>query len=185
MGTVVTERQRKFAVAYSRLANATRAAIEAGYSVKSAPTTGSQLIRNPQVQALIESSRVRRDVHADQTYQQLIAIANASMKLANESLNDPGVTNRERLLMLEGAGRQVERVARCEGLMVEIPTRPDEGRMTLQSLAQKLRKGVEFVQTAPAKVELREVSATVIESREVVLPAPQVEDPKNGNGHAA
>lgn len=184
---------RKFAVAYARLANATRAAIEAGYSPKAAGQQGCLLLKNPNIIALIEANRVRRDVHADQTYQQLIALANAGMKLANDALNDPASDRREKVFVLEGARRAVETVARCEGLMVEVPSRPDEGRLTLQNLAQKLRKGIELVKAptqvlpAPPKVEVLEIDLQPIASPQqpigVNLDAPAALPTSNGNSN--
>jgi len=51
MGKALTIRQKKFAAAYMVSTNATRAAIEAGYSEKSAPAQGHQLLNKPQVKA--------------------------------------------------------------------------------------------------------------------------------------
>ena len=135
-----TERQLRFAVAYARLANGTKAALEAGYAQKSAHVTASQLIRDPKVQALIESYRIRRDVHADITYANIINLAEESLKLLQSVLNDPSLDLREKCMAFENARRCNETLAQCEGLTTKLPERKvDEARATLQLLAQRLR----------------------------------------------
>jgi hypothetical protein len=56
----LTDRQEAFAVAYVDLGgNATRAALQAGYSPNCARVLGSRLARNPQVQAAIRAEQQR------------------------------------------------------------------------------------------------------------------------------
>lgn len=137
---MLTERQRRFAIAYVRLANATKAAIEAGYSPKSAHVTGHDLVRHPGVVSLIQSMQVRRDVHADVTYSNLINLAESSLKILQEALNDVNLEFREKMMAYENARRCNETLAQVEGLTVKLPERrSDEARLTLQSLAQKLK----------------------------------------------
>lgn len=49
----LNERQRKFAELYAATGNASKAAIGAGYSPKSAPTNADKLLKNTNVQAYI------------------------------------------------------------------------------------------------------------------------------------
>lgn len=49
----LNERQRKFAELYAATGNASKAAIGAGYSPKSAPTNADKLLKNRNVQAYI------------------------------------------------------------------------------------------------------------------------------------
>lgn len=151
---MLTERQRRFASAYCRLANATKAALEAGFSAASAASTGSVLLRNPKVVALIESFRVRRDVHADITYANLIGLADSSLRTLQDALNDPDLEFREKMMAYENARRCNETLATCEGLTTKIPDRKvDEGRATLQLLAQKLREPVKALPTPQPPAE--------------------------------
>lgn len=155
----LTERQRKFALAYLRLANGTKAAIEAGYAHGSATVTGSQLIRNPNVLAFIEQNRIRRDVHADVTYANLINLADASLKILQEALNDVNLEFREKMMAYENARRCNETLAQVEGLTVKLPERKsDESRITLQALAQKLKVSVPGL-PAPAATDAKNGSA--------------------------
>lgn len=145
-----TERQRKFAVAFARMANATKAAIEAGYSSSSASQTGCELIRNPAVQVLIESYRIRRDIHADVTYANLINLADSSLKMLQEALNDVNLEFREKMMAYENARRCNETLAQVEGLTTKLPEKKsDETKLTLQSLAQKLRQPVALPSPQP------------------------------------
>lgn len=56
----MTEKQKKFALAYMVYLNATRAAIEAGYSKSTAASIGSENLRKPEIKSYIEES-LKRD----------------------------------------------------------------------------------------------------------------------------
>ena len=51
----MTEKQRRFAEAYAKDPNATAAAVAAGYSVRSAYSTGQRLLKNVEVQEYIHA----------------------------------------------------------------------------------------------------------------------------------
>lgn len=53
----LTERQRRFAWEYWELGNATRSAINAGYSEKTAHVQGPRLLKNVRIQELIKEYR--------------------------------------------------------------------------------------------------------------------------------
>lgn len=118
---MLTERKRRFADAYIRLANATRAAIEAGYSSKgnSAASNGCRLLNDVDVLTYIDARRVKRDVHADVTYGHLVTTANVAMeelKNARDAIpKDP-----ERLRgALREAVRCLVALGKAEGLFIE------------------------------------------------------------------
>lgn len=56
---MLNARKERFAMEYLKDANGTQAAIRAGYSVRSAATTGGLLLRDPDVQALIAQERAK------------------------------------------------------------------------------------------------------------------------------
>jgi hypothetical protein len=56
----LTARRRRFVLAYLRGGNATKAAIAAGYSPRSAASIASELRRMPNVKAAIEAGQARR-----------------------------------------------------------------------------------------------------------------------------
>lgn len=82
--TDLNERQQRFVEEYLIDLNATQAAVRAGYSPKGAEVTGSQLLRNPKVQAVVEKrmdARSRRtEVTADRLLQELAAIGFADLR---------------------------------------------------------------------------------------------------------
>ena len=56
----MNERQQRFADAYLVSANATAAAVEAGYSPKTAYSQGSRLLRHPEVSSALEKRQLAR-----------------------------------------------------------------------------------------------------------------------------
>ena len=133
----MTERKRRFAEAYIKLANATRAAIEAGYSVRGASVAGCRLLSDVSVLALIESKRIKREVHADVTYGNLITTANVAME---ELKNARDSKEPERL---RGALREATRclvvVGKAEGLFIERVEFTGEIGIARRSLLDLLR----------------------------------------------
>lgn len=73
------DRYDEFAQAYIKSLNATEAAIEAGYSKRSAYSTGHRLLKNAEIQSRIEKFRIkaqkRNDISLDRVLQELAAIA--------------------------------------------------------------------------------------------------------------
>lgn len=65
----LTIKQKKFADEYIKLGNATQAAINAGYSKRSAKQTGSRLLTNPAIKAYIAErmKELEAESIADQT----------------------------------------------------------------------------------------------------------------------
>lgn len=57
----LTEKQRRFVEAYLLDPNATRAAIAAGYSEKTAHSQGPRLLENVEVQAALDAARQKRE----------------------------------------------------------------------------------------------------------------------------
>ena len=135
-----TEKQRRFAVAFARLANGTKAAIEAGYAEKSAGVEACRLLKLASVQDIIEASRIRRDVHADVTYASLCELQRSSLEFLRDALDNPDLEFREKVMAYENARRISETVAQCEGLTIRMPEKKtDETAHTLQLFAQRLR----------------------------------------------
>lgn len=94
----LTDRMGRFVSEYLLHNNASRAAAEAGYSLKTARRIGSELLRKPQVKAAIqkalEEQQIRTLVKADEN---LIAIENLAVKA--ESVGDLGAAIRARELI--------------------------------------------------------------------------------------
>ena len=92
MTTTLNARQEAFAAAYVRSMNATQAAKEAGYSVRTAGQMGYENLKKPEVQKRIEELQAeiiaRNDVDADRLVRHLYLIATADMRdLAQIHLN--------------------------------------------------------------------------------------------------
>lgn len=139
----MTERQSKlvlFARIYSECGNATKAAIEAGYSPRTGAQQGSRLLRNAKVQRLIGGYRISRDVHGEQTYRNLLHVAEEAMALVKATLEREDADIREKLAAIECAGRQLERLGKAEGLFMERVVDEKPPPITLQMLAQMFSK---------------------------------------------
>jgi phage terminase small subunit len=73
---VLTAKQQRFVDAYLIDANATKAAIAAGYSQKTAPEQGSRLLKNVKVASALEKRRVKASAKADLTLEKHLASLN-------------------------------------------------------------------------------------------------------------
>jgi len=60
--TILTSRQSKFLASYQLTGNPTESAINAGYSVKTAPQAGSKLIRNPKIVAELDKWKAKKSL---------------------------------------------------------------------------------------------------------------------------
>ena len=60
MASKLTSKQSKFIASYQITGNGTQAAINAGYSEKSAPTLACQLLANPKVKAQLEAWKAKK-----------------------------------------------------------------------------------------------------------------------------
>lgn len=114
----LTERQRRFAEAYSKLANATRAAIEAGYSEKGAHVQGSLLLRNPKVQAALGAKRINRGMHAEKTYENMIALAGIALEEVQKARASGDY--KRLFLAIQNADRTLSTLGKCEGLFAAV-----------------------------------------------------------------
>ena len=141
---MLTDRKRRFATLYAKYGVAKRAAIEAGYSERSATSQGSDLLRDPDVQAVIAANRINRDVHAEKTYEELIRVKDVALRLVAEVMQGQAAEIRDKVLAIETAGRALERLARCEGLMVERRQAPDDVRSAMNSLQDLAKKAHEL-----------------------------------------
>ena len=117
----MNERRLRFAEAYAKSGNATKAAIEAGYKPHSAHVTGYRLLRKAEVQEIIDSKLIKRDVHAEQTYRDLIlvaAVALEELKNAREAVRGKeDVTRLHR--STENARKCLETLGKAEGLFIQ------------------------------------------------------------------
>ncbi|MFM9860703.1 terminase small subunit [Pseudoxanthobacter sp. M-2] len=79
MSAKLTPRQARFVQEYLVDLNATRAAIRAGYSPRSAETNGNRMLRNAQVAAAVEAAmaerQIRTEITADRVIRELAKIA--------------------------------------------------------------------------------------------------------------
>lgn len=82
----LTPKKRLFAREYLRDLNATQAAIRAGYSKASAHAQGHDLLKEPEVDDLVETLRAQRemrvDVKVDDVLRELIALASLDVSEA-------------------------------------------------------------------------------------------------------
>jgi hypothetical protein len=170
---------------------ASRAAIEAGYSRKSAYVIAHKLIRNPQIRQALEGRRIIKTVHAEKTYENLVTVANAALKVLADAMtapavNFPGRSERLRMAAIDCAGRALERVARCEGLMLPPEAGSQDGRPhTLQQIVQVINnyamvlKGGNGNGNGSHNGNGKEAAGAGEE-----LPQISSEEGGNGNGHA-
>lgn len=100
----MTEKQRRFAEAYARDPNATAAAVAAGYSIRSAYSTGQRLLKNAEVReylrTLLEPER-----------ESSIASAEDVRRFWTQIMNDDGQKTSDRL-------KASEFIAKAAGLFL-------------------------------------------------------------------
>lgn len=82
---MLTEKKRRFALEYMKDANATQAAIRSGYAARSARTTGSQLLADPEVARLIEEQRKKHESEAIATADEIMRYLTSVVRGQSES----------------------------------------------------------------------------------------------------
>lgn len=82
---MLTERKRRFALEYMKDANATQAAIRAGYTERSAYSTGNKLLKDSEVSALIEKERERHQSEAIATADEIMQYLTSVVRGESES----------------------------------------------------------------------------------------------------
>ncbi len=96
MSTRLTEQQKQFVLEYLKLrkANQTQAAINAGYSEKTASSQASQLLKNPKVQEFLkeEENKLAEDLR-----QEFIFDALEARKVMYRIMNNEGAKDSDRL----------------------------------------------------------------------------------------
>lgn len=135
-------RRVKFAELYAQYGNGTRAAKEAGYSPRSAHSQASRLLRDRKVRDMIAGHAVNRHVHADQTYRDLIRVAEAAMEHMRMVLNDVDAHYDVRSRAILSCGKQLETLAKCEGLLLPEIGRESSAAINLQVLIQNFKQTV-------------------------------------------
>lgn len=142
----------RFAYFYCRLANATQAAIKAGYSPKSAHVQGCRALRHPKVQAWIAARDIDRTIHAKKTYNDMIRLADRSMRWALHLMKKNGKNIKAADSIahaVDVAGKQLERVARAEGVLIHGLDQPNVNvTLSIQQLIQQI--GADARQETPA-----------------------------------
>lgn len=135
-------RKKRFVDSYLVHGNASKAARDAGYSPTSAGKRGSLLLRDPYVRDMILESQVDRKAHANQTYQEIIELKDKALEqiqalMAIKDKVNPRVIS----LALETAGKQLERLAKIEGLF-QLPVEKHDDRMeqTLMDIARRVQE---------------------------------------------
>lgn len=130
----------KFAFYYAQTGVGTEAARLAGYSHKRAHVTAAELLRKPKVQNAIRARDIKRDVHVQQTYRDLIELQERAMELVEETFkaNPVGFVD-EKVKVLAAARSVLETVAKAEGLMIDRVAIDQNVTLTLQALVQKIR----------------------------------------------
>lgn len=152
----VRARYDKFAEVYAQTGNGTKAAIAAGYSPKTATVQASQLLRRPRIQALVLARNVKREIHAEETYRNLIDVGRAAMGIMIQALQDPAASRKDKRDAIDCAGRQLERIARVEGLLVAVDPADKAGgvekhfHLTLQQLCQTFEQHYHINAAKPA-----------------------------------
>jgi len=129
----MTAKQERFVEEYLIDLNATKAAIRAGYSVKSASKIGSELLQKTGVKVAIEKAMAERSrrigIHQDRVLQELAKIA---------FVNAPDVINIDEATIQDGA----ERDDTAAILSVRVKKTSGDGFETVEreiKLADKLR----------------------------------------------
>lgn len=114
-------RQRKFAAAYAHLGNATQAAIEAGYSAKTAGQAGERLLKKTEIQSklknLLEPAQAEAIATAAERQMFFTQIMRGEGKFAGAELRD---RMKAAELLGKMQGDFIERLEHKGGLEIEI-----------------------------------------------------------------
>jgi len=170
---MMTERKRRFAAAYMQLANATQAAKQAGYSEKSAHACGHRLVRDADVQAIISANCTKRDVRAEQTYQDLIKVSQVAI---DELVHAKAGSDTDRIARaIENARKCLETVGKAEGLFITKHEHSGPKGVPLPSAETHVTIKLDLSKLADDELELYR---RVVERRAQVSPG-------DGSGHPA
>ncbi|MCM2441182.1 terminase small subunit [Agrobacterium vitis] len=171
----LTEKKRRFVEAYvlDLRSNATRAAITAGYSAKTAGQTGYELLKKPEIQAAIAKERAkmaaRYDVSKDRIVSELakIAYGNLSdfMKVTSDGTAYIDLSEVDRDQMAALTGIEVEEYAEGRGEdkrdIIKTKIKMADKRAALMDLAKLCGHIVEKVEHTGANggaIETKDVS---------------------------
>jgi phage terminase small subunit len=169
----LTERQRRFVEVYSRTASLSRAVRDAGYSEGVDPHTfGGKMLQTRAIRDAIAAKGVNRTAHAEQTYRDMISVANASLQVLKDTMENPTSELADKEMAIEGAGRQLERLAKAEGLYIH-PADRQEGHsgVSLQTIIQLI--GTQLGGVSPQRI--MDATVRVIDDDN--------KPPQNGNGN--
>lgn len=151
----LNSQQLRFVYFYSLLGNGTQAALYAGYAPAGAGERACKLLEVPSIQQAIEAQHVDREADAKITYAGFIRLTQVAIDHM-EALRAGGATPEDMSRAIEVAGRALERIARCQGLLVA--SQPDRGdverfKTTLQDMVRRARESkVTEQQTLSQKV---------------------------------
>ena len=81
----LNERQRRFVLEYLALPNATQAAIQAGYSAKTAKYTGRDLLKDPRIQEHLQATAEKIGQDKIATVQEILEYLTAVMRGQSEA----------------------------------------------------------------------------------------------------
>ncbi len=103
----LTAKQRAFVEEYCKNGNATQAAIDAGYSVKTAAVTGHENLRKPRIASIIEARRREHREHSNVTVEWLTGQLEENLIKARK------------MAQLGAANGAVVNIAKLHGLLVD------------------------------------------------------------------
>jgi phage terminase small subunit len=137
----LNSQQLRFVYFYTLLGNGTHAALYAGYSPHAVGANACRLLRNPVIQQAIEHQHVDREADAKVTYANLVRLTQVAMEHV-DAIKVNGMPE-DVSRAIEVAGRAVERIARCQGLLTG--ERPDAQKVdlikaTLQDMVRRARE---------------------------------------------
>lgn len=125
----MTEQQERFAVEYARCGNATQAAKNAGYSEATAYSQGQRLLKNVEIQKMIDEIKVQQ---SQELRHKMAREASTAFNVLVSILNDPKAKNNDKIKcaidVLDRAGYVAEK-------KVEIKTNEDR---SLERLKQDM-----------------------------------------------
>jgi len=146
----LTEQDQKFIDQYARTGDIGFSSASVGYR---SWKHGYEMLRLPCVQEELLRRKIDKRTHKEETYRNLILVANAALREMADVLKNPSSELSEKEMAIEGAGRSLNRVAMIEGLIVSTKELEGSGRpMSLQAIADLIEQRDSKLKLEPMKI---------------------------------
>ena len=169
---------RRFAILFSKLGNASKAARECGYSERSAGIIGQRLSHDPRIQAYVRSQQVDRSIQAQITYEHICTVVSLALKHLVDCMKGGG-DNQDRAMALAACMKALDLKGRADGIFIQksINLNANASPETLTAIVQAAERSLAEARSLPLNTPVSlesesELSSTKVVDAEIV-PSPE------------